>query len=90
MKSYFLEFTSSGVNDFVAMDFSGARQVVLSVTSANQDLDGRIVNEPFTNSQGLSLGSSTQPLVVTSTDDRLYWVSNGGFNAILQVWMVMA
>jgi len=89
LKSHFFEFTSSGTTDFVALDFSGARQVVLSVTSSNQPYDGKIVNEPFANAQGFSLGSTIQPIVVSSTDDRLYWVSNGAFNAVLQVWVVM-
>lgn len=93
MKSYFLELTSSGTADFVALDFSGAKEVLLFCTSSNggaTTLDGKIVSEPFANAQGFALGSQMiQPTIVHSTDDRLYWVSTGAYSATLQVWMVM-
>ena len=94
MKSHFLEVTSGGTSDFVALDFSGAKEVLLFCTSSNGgagELDGKIVNEPYADAHGFALGSQMlQPTIVHSTDNRLYWVSSGGYAAGLQVWVVMA
>jgi hypothetical protein len=94
-RSEFHQLTSSSQTDFVALDFSGAREVLVYCSSTNNgdanESDGSLTNQ-LRNTQaaaeGVPLYAKFAPIVIHSTDDRLYWVSNGGFAAVLHVWVM--
>tara|TARA_R110002074_G_scaffold299855_1_gene471288 strand:- start:148 stop:465 length:318 start_codon:yes stop_codon:yes gene_type:complete len=88
IKSEFYTLTSTGVTDFQPLDLSGSREVMV-IMQAGSTLNGKITNEPFAGSDGMTiLSTMTQPLVFHSTDDRLYWVSADAADAVLLVWVI--
>lgn len=87
-KSEFFTVTSSGTTDFQPVDLGGALQTVLSVDASSAQ-NGSLTNDPYAGSSSITLTTAmTQPLVVGSTDDRLYWVSEGAGDSILTVWVI--
>lgn len=87
-RSEFYSITSTGVDDFQAVDLQGARQVMLRLSSA-LDLDtGLIQNNRIQGSNYLELKRTDPVLVMNSNDGYLWFVSNGAFPSTLQVWVV--
>lgn len=83
LKSKFYDIVSTGATDFQPIDLEGAMEVVFT-----SDADGRITDEPFAGgNEGVSLKPTDPPLVVHSTDDRLYFYSEAG-TATLNVWVM--
>lgn len=85
LKSNFYDITSTGADDFQPIDLDGALEVVFTVGSNN----GRITDDPYDGgTQGISIKTTDPPLVVHSTDDRLFFVSDGGGNSTLNIWVM--
>tara|TARA_R100000734_G_C3240014_1_gene44998 strand:+ start:272 stop:550 length:279 start_codon:yes stop_codon:yes gene_type:complete len=90
MRSEFYEIVSTSETDFQPIDLSGAREVVMILDKAGAVDLGFITNEPFANSLRFPIYQSqeAQPLVVHSTDDRLYFVSSQEGECKLYVWVI--
>ena len=87
LKSEFINLVSASTTDFQPLDLRGARQVVISLDSAGAN--GKLTNEPFANSSGFVLSAGFQyPIVVNSSDDRLYFVSEAAADSTLEVWII--
>lgn len=85
-KSEFYTIISTGDADFQPVDLSGAREVVLVNGGAT---NGFLTDQPQAGSARLPLNTDLQPIVVHSTDGRLYWVSAlPADTAVLQVWVI--
>ena len=85
-KSEFYTITSTGDTDFQPVDLSGAREVVLVNGGA---VNGFLTDQPQADSPRLPVNIDLQPIVVHSTDGRLYWVSGTpAGTAVLQVWVI--
>lgn len=83
-KSEFYQVVSSGVADFQPVDLSGAFEVVMKVSAA-----GSLHDIPAsTGEAGMPLSPTDPPLVIHSTDDRLYFVSDVAGGATLYVWVI--
>ena len=83
-KSEFYDVVSSAVDDYQPVDLSGAFEVVLKVSAA-----GRLTDIPgATGEVGMPLSPTDPPLVIHSTDDRLYFVSDAVGGASLYVWVI--
>jgi hypothetical protein len=65
---------------------TGAREVVFVNGGAN---NGFLTDQPQAASARIPINTTFDPLVVHSTDGRLYWVSAlPADEAILQVWVI--
>lgn len=85
-KSEFYSITSTSDDDFQPVDLTGAREVVLINGSA---VDGFLTNQPQAGSDRIPLNTTFDPLVIHSTDGRLYWVSSlAGQTAVLTLWII--
>jgi len=83
MKSEFYEIDSLDAFDYRPVDLSGALEVVIVV-----DGDSFITNEPNDASPRLPLRATDPPLIVHSTDDRLFFVSNDGNAKKARIWVI--
>lgn len=83
-KSEFYEIVSTSQTDFQPIDLEGALEVVIHSPTGN----GFLTSEPIAGTQRFRLQSSFPPLVVHSTDSRLYWVSESASERTLYVWVI--
>lgn len=88
-KSEFYQLSSSGPTDFVPIDLSGAREVVFKCTAFGGKSDAQLCKEPTAGSDKFTIPvAETAPLVVHSTDDRLFFVAREAAGADLDVWII--
>ncbi len=87
-QSDFKIVTSNGAGHYVPLDFQGAREVVLRATTGT--MNGFITDVPVIGAgRQFIINAGDIPLVIHSTDDRLYWVSETADTAAnLQVWLI--
>lgn len=83
-KSEFYEIVSSNSSDYAPIDLEGALEVVIHSPNGN----GYLTNEPTSGSPRFRLQSSFPPLIVHSTDGRLFWVSESATERTLHVWVI--
>jgi len=90
MRSEFYEITSTSTTDYQPIDLSGAREVVMVLDKAGAVDLGFITNEPFANSPRFPIYASQEvpPIVVHSTDNRLYFVASQEGECKLYVWVI--
>ncbi len=85
-KSEFYTITSQGEADFQPIDLTGAREVVFVNGGA---VNGFLTDQPQAASARIPINTTFNPLVVHSTDGRLYWVSSFPADAaVLSVWVI--
>ena len=90
LNSEFYTVTSTSTTDFRPLDFRGAREVVLMLDKSVAGGLGFITNEPFAGSPQFPIYRTDDmpPLVVHSSDDRLYFVAGAEAETVLYVWVV--
>ena len=87
LRSEFITVTSTSTTDYQVVDLSGAVESVFGVRFGSES--GFLTNEPYATSPRLSLQTTmTNPIVTRSNDDRLFWVSAGAADAVLEVWII--
>jgi len=90
MRSEFYTITSTSTTDFQPIDLSGSREVVMVLNKDVAGTSGFISNEPFTSDARFAITATQDmpPLVVHSTDDRLYFVAGTNNETVLYVWVI--
>lgn len=84
-KSEFYTLTSAG-GDYLPIDLEGAVEVVLAI-DPTAGIGGQIQREPIDGVAYLPLTTNVTPLVIHSTDGRLYFKGNA-VGAKLCVWVI--
>lgn len=88
-KSEFYVLSSTGADDFVPLDLTGAREVVFQMDPSST-VSGILTPDTSGNelAQFLLPQAMTTPLVVHSTDGRLYFSALVGGTAKVNVWVI--
>lgn len=91
-KSEFYTLTSSGKGDYVPIDLEGALEVVLRMDNSEGNITaGWITDSPVNGSPRMLINAelTEQPLVIHSTDGRLFFESRiDDTPATLLVWVI--
>lgn len=90
MRSEFFTITSTSITDFQPIDLSGAREVVMVLNKDLAGTSGFISNDPFVSDARFPITATQDmpPLVVHSTDNRLYFVAGTNNETVLYVWVI--
>ena len=83
-KSEFYEIVSKDSSDYAPIDLEGALEVVIHSPTGNS----YITNDPTDGSPRFRLQPSFPPLVIHSTDGRLFFVSESSTERTLYVWVI--
>lgn len=88
-KSEFYVISSTGADDFQPIDLTGAREVVFQIDPSST-VNGVLTPDTTGNGDQFFLlpQAMTTPLVVHSTDGRLYFSAAVGGSATVCVWVI--